>query len=1310
MEAAGAAVGIASLGIQVCQGLLDYYNGWKDYQTDIAGAYNSIADLYETLALLKVSLDDKELDHDRAERAKEALESCKDGLTKLSKKLQKLQTHDKPQGSRQRLWAEFQRGSYPFKASTLAKLREIVDDVMERLKLALQVLQLDVSISSQKTLLVVAAETKETAKRTAIIGSTVMDIAAAQQADQFKKIANWLSAPDPWTNHDSAREKHEPHTGAWLLQSDQYLAWKAGFSRHLWAYGKAGCGKTVLSYTAIEDMQIHCKSDPSLGHAAFYFSFSDNDKQTYNSLLRSMAVQLAWQEPALSMLRQSYDRPGGPVPGTEELQKIVLTSIRSYDAVHLQLDALDECPENGGLREAVLGGLERLAQGASNLRIFTTSRELRDVRESMDRLGAAPLLIATDAVNMDIQRYVSLELGRDPKLSRLNLATKSLIEDTIGGKADGMFRWAYCQLQELKKLKSVKPKYVESALYRLPSTLDETYERMLVGIERMYREEALTLLRWLAYARSPPTLGQLAEAAIVDPVEGGSVDFNQRGNLEDTLDILSGLVTKVEKPGQCDCEECRYDPAAVTVRLAHFSVQEYLESGRIKDSEARDFYLEVGMGHEFLAHSCLTYLEHYSASEKKTSTDKDLFEFPLLKYAAEAWYDHSFLRADGEVAREISFLCQEQFKDDWLLVHRPDRHQKPFEENSASDEERRNNGSALYYASFLGLEVVASALIDGGAQVNERGGDLDSALQAASRRGTVAMVQMLLDAGAEVNAQGGFHGNALHAAASEPGRTEVVQILLDAGANVNAQGGEFGNALQAASFEGSQSVVKLLLDAGADVNAQGGEFGNALQAASFEGSQSVVKLLLDAGANVNAGGTLGSALQVASVANCQTTMKMLLDAGADVNAQVGLYGNALQTAASAFGCIEVVQMLLHAGAHINAQGGFWGNALQAASYAKSQAVVEMLLDAGADANAPGGRYGNALAAAIQASGGDRNYELLQLLLRAGAEVNPPGIYRGSALIMASGAGFSEIVDLLLKAGADPDARCDVEPDAAWAWKHSTALEAALANGSKEIAQILLDAGADVNKEGPRVLSAALEGFETRGKDVALIRLVLDAGAEVNPPGPERGNALMLASRYGSVETVSLLLQAGADVNAKSHGDYSNALEAASAEGHEEVVQMLIDAGAEISARSNGLQGASYGGHERIVKILLEAGADVNTLDRWEGIARAPDGWFTTALEAAARWGHEEIVRLLIDAGADVNIRFERTKYRSALDAAEGNEKIERMLIDAGAVKVHDQLDTFPGASEDSGTEGISADGLEERSAEPVASDDIAAVQ
>ena len=45
MDVAGTAVGIASLGVQICQGLLTYYDGWQGYHSDSAVTCSSISQL-----------------------------------------------------------------------------------------------------------------------------------------------------------------------------------------------------------------------------------------------------------------------------------------------------------------------------------------------------------------------------------------------------------------------------------------------------------------------------------------------------------------------------------------------------------------------------------------------------------------------------------------------------------------------------------------------------------------------------------------------------------------------------------------------------------------------------------------------------------------------------------------------------------------------------------------------------------------------------------------------------------------------------------------------------------------------------------------------------------------------------------------------------------------------------------------------------------------------------------------------------------------------------------------------------------------
>ncbi|GAB7364764.1 hypothetical protein MBLNU230_g5562t1 [Neophaeotheca triangularis] len=931
MEAAGTAVGIASLGIQVCQGLLSYYEAWKGYDSDISSTYNAITDLSKTLTLLKATLE-QNMSDERAGRISTCVRDCEDALLELEKKRASLQKYARPEGLRQKMRSGVQRSWYPFRKETLETLKVSVTEVQGRLMLALQVLQLDIGTESQRLVDRILNQTATQSDSIAHIAAQNQRLLDAQRSDEFRKIIAWLAPPDPGTNHATARQHHQSQTGDWLLKSTQYQSWKTGSVSHLWMNGKAGCGKTILCFTAIEDIHIACDQDPDTSHAFFYFTFSEKRKQSDGDLLRSLVAQLGWREPGLSMLRQAYRNSSQSVPGPDELEKILLETIRSCSRVYLLVDALDECPEEHEARQRVLDRIERLTHDAPNLKVFATSRELPTIRESLEALGSEPLRIPTSSVDADIRKYLASQLSSDRSFLRFSPVTLNWIKSTISTKADGMFRWAYCQLQVLRKLKSTSPKYVKKALDGLPATLDETYKRVLLDIEEMYRDHALTLLQWLAYAHSPPTLGELVEAAVTDPIHESSIDTDNRGDLEDTLNILTGLVTVVESketdvdsdsdsdseiepstPGassiileQADVASHSPDLTPDTrVRLAHFSVKEYLESKRILESDARHFHLESGTGHRTLAQSCLTYLRYYSESTEKTSTDEDLDKFPLLKYGAESWFYHSALQQSVQVDREVLFLQLEEARRDWLLIYDPDA----YPSGSFNVPDRMESGSAVYYASVLGLLAVVSDLLGSGANVNAQGGTYGNALQAASARGYTEVVQLLIDNGADVNARGGSYSNNALEAASVEGYTEVVQLLIDKGADVNAQDGYYGNALQAASVGGYTEVVQLLIDKGADVNAQGGEYGNALQAASVGGYTEVVQLLIDEGADVNArGGYYGTVLQAALANGYAGIVQLLIDKGANVNAQGGLFGNTPE-ATLAWGRTEMAQRL-----------------------------------------------------------------------------------------------------------------------------------------------------------------------------------------------------------------------------------------------------------------------------------------------------------------------------------------------------------------------------------------------------------------
>ena len=116
-----------------------------------------------------------------------------------------------------------------------------------------------------------------------------------------------------------------------------------------------------------------------------------------------------------------------------------------------------------------------------------------------------------------------------------------------GAKYTFRFRWVALQVTELKHCASKNE--VKKQLANLPEGLDETYDQILLGIKKKYRDHTKMFLCWLSFAARPMTLKELAATATVDLTAEDGPQYepdNQFQNIQRVLTICSSLVVKSE--------------------------------------------------------------------------------------------------------------------------------------------------------------------------------------------------------------------------------------------------------------------------------------------------------------------------------------------------------------------------------------------------------------------------------------------------------------------------------------------------------------------------------------------------------------------------------------------------------------------------------------------------------------------------------------------------------------------------------------------------------------------------------------------
>ncbi len=182
-------------------------------------------------------------------------------------------------------------------------------------------------------------------------------------------------------------------------------------------------------------------------------------------------------------------------------------------------------------------------------------------------------------------------------------------------------------------------------------------------------------------------------------------------------------------------------------------------------------------------------------------------------------------------------------------------------------------------------------------------------------------------------------------------------------------------------------------------------------------------------------------------------------------------------------------------------------------------------------------------------------------LDSGADVNATDRLGLTSLHYAATYGYTDIVSLLLEAGADANALAD-----GWLSPLESAIVAT--RPDPEIVALLLEHGADANAvspEGFTPLHWALIFDEPASYDI--VKILLDNGADVKAKDEHGSTPLHYASQSGDHNLITLLLDRGADIEAEAHGG-DTSLHFAAVSDQTANVKMLLSQGANMNARGS----------------------------------------------------------------------------------------------------------------------------------------------
>lgn len=391
---------------------------------------------------------------------------------------------------------------------------------------------------------------------------------------------------------------------------DNFSAWLENGESTYWVNGKAGSGKsTLMSFLCqdertIQALEVWSETKVLLMPTFYFWSSGTKMQKSFEGLLRSLLWQILNELPNTTALPVTF----GSLPERNRSTVLGHSSIGAWTRSRLQrtlqqaisqlqsscrlcffLDGLDEFDED---HDELITFVHHIVS-TSGAKVCLSSRPYKIFE---DAFGSSAKLRLQDLTHKDVQRYVEDKFQDVPRLASMiseNGYEMNKLKEEIVAKAEGVFLWVKLAVKDqIRGLRNDdSPEQLQERLACLPSEIEGIYLRMLLQIDKPYRQQASYFLRMALYK---PRMS-LLEHALASYKELEAMLLSDRN--VSTQEIVSLCQrTRVRIITRCAGLLEVHEPSNQDTKSktsSHERDSEHMDAGSKDDMSASDFEREI---------------------------------------------------------------------------------------------------------------------------------------------------------------------------------------------------------------------------------------------------------------------------------------------------------------------------------------------------------------------------------------------------------------------------------------------------------------------------------------------------------------------------------------------------------------------------------------------------------------------------------------------------------------------------------------------------------------------------------------------